>query len=87
MKKALLTISVFVLLSIGSLSLVRAQDQPAPKKDTVNMDTYAKPENYYSTEDEKHSKKSGSGTTIGIIAGAVVVVAGAGYFLLRKKEK
>ncbi len=87
MKKALMTFSVVVLLSMGGLALVSAQNQqPTPQKDTVNMDTYAKPEKYYSTEDEKQSKKSG-GTTVAIVVVAVVIVAGAGYLLVRKKKK
>jgi len=47
------------------------------------MDTNAKPTFYYPVEDEK---KGISGTTIGIIAGAVVVVGAVAFFLLKKKK-
>jgi LPXTG-motif cell wall-anchored protein len=83
MKRSVLVFSMLSFLVIGGLN---AQEQPAPKKDTVNMDTEAKPTFYYATEDEKTSDKKGSGATIAIIAGAVVVVAGAGFFLLKKKK-
>ena len=83
MKKTVLAISITLLLILGCLNLAVAQEQPKPKKDTVNMDTNAKPTFYYPVEDEK---KGMSGTTIGIIAGAVVVVAGVAFFLLKKKK-
>lgn len=87
MKKAFLTFSAAVMLLMAGMQLANAQNQqPAPQKDSVNADTYAKPENYYSVEDEKKGK-SGTGTTVAIVAGAVVVVGAAGYFLLRKKKK
>ncbi len=86
MKKSILVLSLFIILSLGGLSIAIAQDQPKGQKDTVNMDTNAKPEYYYAVEDEKTGKK-GSGTTIAIVAGAVVVVGVAGFFLLRKKKK
>ena len=86
MKRSVLVFSMFSLLVIGGMNIAYAQEQPAPKKDTVNMDTEAKPTFYYATEDEKTSDKKGSGATIAIIAGAVVVVAGAGFFLLKKKK-
>ena len=83
MKKSVLVFSLTLLLIVSGLRVVVAQDQPKPKKDTVNMDTNAKPTFYYPVEDEK---KGMSGTTIGIIAGAVVVVAGVAFFLLKKKK-
>lgn len=86
MKKAVLIFSVIILLLAGGVGLALAQEKPEPKKDTVNIDTDAKPTFYYAVEDEKSSGKSGSGTTIAIIAGAVVVLGVAGYFLLRKKK-
>jgi LPXTG-motif cell wall-anchored protein len=87
MKKSVLALSFFVILFLGGLGIAIAQDQPKGQKDTVNMDTNAKPEYYYAVEDEKTASKSGSGTTIAIVAGAVVVVGVAGFFLLRKKKK
>lgn len=86
MKRSVLVFSMLSLLVIGGMNIANAQEQPAPKKDTVNMDTEAKPTFYYATEDEKTSDEKGSGATIAIIAGAVVVVAGAGFFLLKKKK-
>jgi len=83
MKKTVLAFSMTLLLIVSGMRPAVAQDQPKPKKDTVNMDTNAKPTFYYPVEDEK---KGISGTTIGIIAGAVVVVAGVAFFLLKKKK-
>ena len=83
MKKSVLVFSMTLLLIVSGLRVAVAQEQPKPKKDTVNMDTNAKPTFYYPVEDEK---KGMSGATIGIIAGAVVVVAGVAFFLLKKKK-
>ena len=89
MKKSVLVFSMTALLLLGGINMAIAQEQPAPKKDTVNMDTDAKPEFYYAIEDEgsdaKASEKSSS-ATIFIIIGAVVVVGAAGFFLLKKKK-
>lgn len=65
-----------------------AQEQPAPKKDTVNMDTYAKPEKFYEIEDDaaEESKGGNSGLIIAIIAGVVVIAGVAGYMLTKKKK-
>ena len=88
MKKSILVFSMTLLLLLGGLNIAVGQEQPKPKKDTVNMDTDAKPQFYYPVEDEKAAvnSKKGNTTTIAIIAGAVVVVAGAGFFLLKKKK-
>lgn len=83
MKKSVLVLSVTVLFFLGSLNVMMGQDQPKPKKDTVNMDTNAKPTYYYPVED---SKGSGSAGKIAIIAGAVVVVGAGGFFLFKKKK-
>jgi len=83
MKKSVLVFSMTLLLIVSGMRVAVAQDQPKPKKDTVNMDTNAKPTFYYPVEDEK---KGISGTTIGIIAGAVVVVGAVAFFLLKKKK-
>jgi LPXTG-motif cell wall-anchored protein len=85
MKKTVLLISMITLLLLGGLKIAVAQEQPKPKKDTVNMDTDAKPQFYYPVEDDKKSKK-GSSTTIVIIAGAVIISGAAGFFLLKKKK-
>jgi LPXTG-motif cell wall-anchored protein len=91
MKKSVLFFSVIALLYLGGMNNTLGQEQPKPKKDTVNMDTDAKPTFYYATEDDKNGGKGKSGKssvgTMAIIAGAVVVVVGAaGFFFLRKKK-
>jgi LPXTG-motif cell wall-anchored protein len=83
MKRSVLVFSMTMLLIVSGLRVAVAQEQPKPKKDTVNMDTNAKPEVYLPVEDEK---KGISGATIGIIVGAVVVVGAAAFFLLKKKK-
>jgi LPXTG-motif cell wall-anchored protein len=90
MKKSVLVFSMTSLLLLGGMNMAIAQEQPKPKKDTVNMDNDAKPTFYYAVEDEKSeakgSSEKGSTATIAIIAGAVVIAAGAGFFLLKKKK-
>jgi flagellar basal body-associated protein FliL len=89
MKKVFTSLLLAGMLMFSATSLIRAQEEPKPKKDTVNQDTYAKPTFYYSTEDEKAaraSKKGGSATVIAIVCGVVVVAAGVTFFLLKKKK-
>lgn len=87
MKKAILVISISVVFAISGIVAVMAQEQPKPQKDTVNIDTDAKPTFYYDVEDDKSaSEDKGSGGTIAIIAGAVIVVGAVAYFLLKKKK-
>jgi hypothetical protein len=89
MKKSVLIFSMISMLTIGGLNMVTAQDQPKPKKDTVNMDTYSKPEVYYPVEDEKSgdsSSKKGGVPVIAIIGGVVVIVAVTAFFALKKKK-
>jgi len=90
MKKSILVFSMTSLLLISGMNRANAQEQPKPKKDTVNMDTDAKPTFYYAAEEEKSKSKESSGkggsTTIAIIAGAVVLAAGAGFYLIKKKK-
>jgi LPXTG-motif cell wall-anchored protein len=86
MKSVVLKLSVAVILFASVLNTLTAQEKPKPKKDTVNMDTYAKPVFYYAAEEEQKSTKGSSGTTIVIIGGIVVVVGVAGYYLLKKKN-
>ena len=89
MKKTILAISLTLLFALCGLTSSFSQDQPKPQKDTVNIDTDAKPKTYYEIEDEGSSasgKEKGSGGTIGIILGAVVVVGAVAYFLLKKKK-
>jgi len=84
MKKSVLVFSMMLLLILSGLNVAVGQDKPKPKKDTVNMDSNAKPTFYYPVEDDKKGK--GSFATIAIIVGAVVVVGAAGFFLLKKKK-
>jgi LPXTG-motif cell wall-anchored protein len=87
MKKTVLVFSMTLLLLISGLNVIYGQEQPKPKKDTVNMDTDAKPTTYYSVEDDKDGAKGkGSAATIAIIVGAVVVVGAAGFFFLKRKK-
>lgn len=85
MKKSFLVLSMIILFLTGSVSLALAQEQPKPKKDTVNMDTDAKPTFFYAAEDEK-SESKGSAGKIAVIAGAVVVISAAGFFLIKRKR-
>jgi hypothetical protein len=90
MKKYLIVLSICALVFLGGPVMLRGQDQPKPKKDTVNIDTDARPTFYYPVEDDKAGKKpgSGKGSSFTIILIASVVVAGvAGYFMLKKKNK
>ncbi len=83
MKKRVLILSFAMMLMAGNVAI--AQDQPKPKKDTVNIDTDAKPTFYYAEEDEAAESK-GNTTTIVIIAGVAVILAG-GFFLVLKRKK
>jgi len=89
MRKTVLILSMISIFCLGTLDMAISQDQPKPKKDTVNIDTDAKPTFYYAVEDEETSGKPGSGNgsliIIAIVAGVAVVAAGA--FLIAKKKK
>lgn len=90
MKKAFLILSLASVLIILRTGVSVSQEKPQPKKDTVNMDTDAKPTFYYAVEDEKEGaagkKSGGSGTLIAIIAGAAVVLGAGAFFVLKKKK-
>ena len=89
MKKTILAISLTALFALCGLTSSFSQDQPKPQKDTVNIDTDAKPTTYYDIEDEGASasgKEKGSGGTIAIVLGAVVVVGAVAFFLPKKKK-
>jgi LPXTG-motif cell wall-anchored protein len=90
MKRTFLTIALSALFALSGIVPALAQEQPKPQKDTVNIDTDAKPKFYYAVEDEKTAGEKGSGKsstgTILIIVGAVVVAGGAAFFLLKKKK-
>ena len=89
MRKTVIIVSLIGTILLGSLNAAFSQEQPKPKKDTVNIDTDAKPTFYYA-EDEKNETKGSSGkgssAKIAIIIGAVVIVGAAGFFLLKKKK-
>jgi len=84
MKKSVLVFSMTLLFVFSGLSVVTGQQQPKPKKDTVNMDSNAKPTYYYPVEDEKKGK--GPVAIIAIIAGAVVLIGAGAFIVLRKKK-
>ncbi len=85
MKKSVLVFSMAALLFACSLKVAVSQEQPKPKKDTVNIDTDAKPTFYYA-EDEKNDSKGGFPTVA--VGSGVAVIVGLGIFLvLRKKKK
>jgi hypothetical protein len=89
MKKSVLVFSMISMLAIGGLNVASAQDQPKPKKDTVNMDTYSKPEVYYPVEDEKtgaSDTKKGGFPIIAIVGGVVVIAGVTAFFALKKKK-
>ena len=57
MKKSILVFSMASLMLAGSLKTAVSQDQPKPKKDTVNIDTDAKPTFYYAEEEKARVKR------------------------------
>jgi hypothetical protein len=90
MKKTILFLSLSVALMLTGLTMAFAQEAPNPQKDTVNIDTDAKPTLYYATEDEKtgaeNTKSKSPAALIGIIVGAVVIVGGVAMMFLKKKK-
>jgi LPXTG-motif cell wall-anchored protein len=86
MKKSVLVFSLNALLFLGGMNQANAQEQPKPKKDTINMDTDAKPTFYYAADEEK-SKTNGGDSKILIIAGTVVLAGVGGFFLVKKNKK
>lgn len=86
MKKILLIVSMTVIFLFGNLNIAISQEQPKTKKDTVNIDSDAKPTFYYAVEDEAAAPKSGNSTVIIAIVVGVAVVAAGGFFLLKKKK-
>ncbi len=90
MKKAVLIFTMAIMVIATSTFSAFSQDKPKPKKDTVNMDTHAKPTQYYAVEDEKPAAKSSKlgVPEIAIIAGIVIIVIGGiVFFSMRKKNK
>jgi LPXTG-motif cell wall-anchored protein len=91
MKKSILILSLAGAMILGYTGTAMSQEKPKPKKDTVNMDSNAKPQKYYAVEDDKPKppvrKSSGSTGTIVMIAGAAVIVGATVYFMMKKKKK
>lgn len=83
MKKAVFFLSFAVLLMTGNI--LSAQDQPKPQKDTVNIDTDAKPTFYYA-EDDAVTEAKGNTLIFAIVAGVAVVLAAGLYFALKRKK-
>jgi len=89
MKRTALFFTMTIMLFLGGLTFVKAQEQPAPKKDTVNMDTDAKPEFYYDVEDADTNKSDSNSSIVmiaSIAAGIVIIIGGVAYFLVKKKK-
>lgn len=90
MKKSLLTIIAAIVFTILGILPAAAQEQPVPQKDSVNMDTEAKPTQYYDVEDDKTEaggeSKSSAGLVIGIVC-AVLIIGSVVYFISKKKKK
>jgi hypothetical protein len=78
MKKSILVLSMASLMLVGSLKTAVSQDQPKPKKDTVNT--------FYYAEEEKADSKGGF-PTIAVGSGVAVLVALGIIVILRKKKK
>ena len=86
MKKTLLMASLAILLFMNGPRYAFAQEHPKPKKDTVNIDTDAKPVFYYAAEEEKSQSKNSPGAIVAVIAGIAVIGGAAGFFMMRKKK-
>jgi LPXTG-motif cell wall-anchored protein len=90
MKKVILILSLAGILMTFNSGMATSQEKPKPKKDTVNMDSNAKPTFYYAVEDEKPVKKGGKigVLELSVIAGlTVLVIGGVSFFLIKKKKK
>jgi len=85
MKKSVLVLTMAFILVAGSLKVAVSQEQPKPKKDTVNIDTDAKPTFYYAEEEQ--AKAKGGFPTIAVSAGVAVIIALGIIVFLRKKKK
>jgi hypothetical protein len=83
MRKSILVFSLATLMLAGGIKIMEAQEQPKPKKDTVNIDTDAKPTFYYAEEETRSKSRI---PTVAIISGVVVIVAVGAFFILKKKK-
>jgi len=86
MKRSVLVFSMTALLFAAGMNTLSAQEEPQPKKDTVNMDTEAKPQFYYPVEDEASGPEKGGFPVIPVVAGVVVLGAIGAFFVLKKKK-
>jgi hypothetical protein len=88
MKRVFLLIALSAILLSGGIKYGFSQEQPVPQKDTINIDTDAKPTFYYAVEDEESGAGNGKGSAgiIAIIAVVLVAAGGVGLFLLKKKK-
>lgn len=84
MKKSILIFTSVILFFFCGLKNIMAQDQPKPKKDTVNIDTDAKPTFYYAEDEASRSRSKFP--IIPVVAGVVVLAAAGAFFLLKKKK-
>jgi LPXTG-motif cell wall-anchored protein len=91
MKKTLLILSLAGILMFANSGMAMSQEKPKPKKDTVNMDSNAKPTLYYPVEDEKAAvakpKSNKTTATIVMVAGAVIIIGATAFFMMKKKKK
>jgi LPXTG-motif cell wall-anchored protein len=90
MKKALLILSLAGVLMVANSGMAISQEKPKPKKDTVNMDSNAKPTLYYPVEDEKAAppkpKSNKTTATIVMVVGAVIIIGATAFFMMKKKK-
>jgi LPXTG-motif cell wall-anchored protein len=85
MKKNIVRLALAGILSLNLAGMALAQQPVATAdKDTVNADKAAKPVFYEATEDQE-SESKGSNNAIYFAVG-LAVVAGAVYFLRKKKK-
>ena len=90
MKRTILLFSMTALLLLSGINFVSAQEQPVPKRDTVNMDTEAKPTFYYAVEDDKamdNARGGGSLVTYILVGAFGLILVGAAVYYLTKKKK
>lgn len=84
MKRNALVLLVTAFIFFAA-NFAKAQEQPAPKKDTVNMDTYAKPQ-FYNAEEDAPAVKGGSYMSAILMVGAVILIGATAYLLVKKKK-
>lgn len=83
MKKNIIRLALAGILLMNLAGLAMAQQPKTASKDTVNADKAAKPVFYQAAEDEN---KSGGLSSAVYFAIGFAVVAGAVYFIRKKKK-